>query len=92
VTVHNLFVYQDRHVKEETEDQPTTMNAFELISLNQALNLENLFEAKKVRYDSAVLLHGQCYVSIFYYILVNSTIFWKLQIYNDPTVKQLTGV
>ena len=52
-------------MKEETEDQPTTMNAFELISLNQALNLENLFEAKKVRYDSAVLLHGQCYVSIF---------------------------
>jgi hypothetical protein len=39
-------------VKEETEDQPTTMNAFELISLNQALNLENLFEAKKVRYGS----------------------------------------
>lgn len=41
-------------MKEETEDQPTTMNAFELISLNQALNLENLFEAKKVRYCSAV--------------------------------------
>jgi hypothetical protein len=43
-------------VKEETEDQPTTMNAFELISLNQGLNLENFFEAKKVRYDSAVFL------------------------------------
>jgi hypothetical protein len=41
--------YQDQHVKEETEDQPTSMNAFELISLNQALNLDNLFEAKKVR-------------------------------------------
>jgi len=59
VTVHNLFVYQDRHVKEETEDQPTTMNAFELISLNQALNLENLFEAKK-EYKRETRFTSQC--------------------------------
>lgn len=39
-------------MKEETEDQPTSMNAFELISLNQALNLENLFEAKEVSHSS----------------------------------------
>jgi hypothetical protein len=43
-------------VKEETEDQPTSMNAFELISLNQALNLENLFEAKEVSHSSPVFL------------------------------------
>jgi hypothetical protein len=42
-------------VKEETEDQPTSMNAFELISLNQGLNLDNLFEAKKVRNTSVFL-------------------------------------
>jgi hypothetical protein len=36
-------------VKEETELKPTSMNAFELISLNQGLNLDNLFEAKEVR-------------------------------------------
>jgi len=41
-------------VKEETEDQPTSMNAFELISLNQALNLENLFKAKEVSHSSPV--------------------------------------
>lgn len=47
-------------MKEETEDQPTSMNAFELISLNQALNLENLFEAKEVSHSSPVSLHCQC--------------------------------
>uniref|UniRef100_A0A0D9VTE5 non-specific serine/threonine protein kinase n=1 Tax=Leersia perrieri TaxID=77586 RepID=A0A0D9VTE5_9ORYZ len=47
---------EDRHVKEETEDQPTLMNAFELISLNEALNLDNLFEAKKV-FQVAPSLH-----------------------------------
>jgi hypothetical protein len=41
-------------VKEETEDQPTSMNAFELISLNEGLNLDNLFEAK-VRNTSVFL-------------------------------------
>ncbi|KAG2552347.1 hypothetical protein PVAP13_9KG423500 [Panicum virgatum] len=50
---------EDRHVKEETEDQPTTMNAFELISLNQALNLENLFEAKK-EYKRETRFTSQC--------------------------------
>ncbi|KAM3228856.1 hypothetical protein ACQJBY_060045 [Aegilops geniculata] len=38
---------EDQHVKEETEHKPTSMNAFELISLNQGLNLDNLFEAKE---------------------------------------------
>ncbi|BAS83926.1 Os03g0319400, partial [Oryza sativa Japonica Group] len=50
---------EDRHVKEETEDQPTSMNAFELISLNQALNLDNLFEAKK-EYKRETRFTSQC--------------------------------
>ncbi|PWZ55779.1 CBL-interacting protein kinase 31 [Zea mays] len=50
---------EDRHVKEETEDQPTSMNAFELISLNQALNLENLFEAKE-EYKRETRFTSQC--------------------------------
>ncbi|GJN08029.1 hypothetical protein PR202_ga25914 [Eleusine coracana subsp. coracana] len=50
---------EDQHVKEETEDQPTSMNAFELISLNQALNLDNLFEAKK-EYRRETRFTSQC--------------------------------
>ncbi|KAK7306823.1 hypothetical protein VNO77_44782 [Canavalia gladiata] len=33
------------HVKEKKEEQPTSMNAFELISLSKGLNLENLLDA-----------------------------------------------
>jgi hypothetical protein len=43
-------------VKVESEDQPTSMNALELISLNLALNLDNLFEAKEVSHNSPVFL------------------------------------
>ncbi|XP_027344448.1 CBL-interacting serine/threonine-protein kinase 3-like [Abrus precatorius] len=32
------------HVKEKKEEQPTSMNAFELISLSKGLNLENLLD------------------------------------------------
>ncbi|KAI5064970.1 hypothetical protein GOP47_0019665 [Adiantum capillus-veneris] len=34
-------------VKEEKENKPVTMNAFELISMSQGLNLSNLFEKQK---------------------------------------------
>lgn len=51
--MHVLIIYQDQHVKEETEHKPTSMNAFELISLNQGLNLDNLFEAKEVRTENS---------------------------------------
>lgn len=33
---------------EETEGQPASMNAFELISMNKGLNLDNFFESDKV--------------------------------------------
>jgi len=38
---------QVHNVREE-EDQPTPMNAFELISLSKGLNLENLFDVDQV--------------------------------------------
>jgi len=36
------------HNVREKEDQPTPMNAFELISLSKGLNLENLFDVDQV--------------------------------------------
>ena len=39
---------------EKKEEEPVALNAFELISLNQALNLENLFKAKEVSHSSPV--------------------------------------
>lgn len=36
------------HNVREKEDQPTPMNAFELISLSEGLNLENLFDVDQV--------------------------------------------
>nr|KJB35622.1 hypothetical protein B456_006G121600 [Gossypium raimondii] len=41
---------EEHHVMEkrkEEEEQPTTMNAFELISMSKGLNLENLFDAEQ---------------------------------------------
>ena len=34
---------------EEIDGQPASMNAFELISMNKGLNLDNFFESDKVR-------------------------------------------
>lgn len=33
---------------EKKEEQPTAMNAFELISMSKGLNLENLFDIEQV--------------------------------------------
>ena len=41
--------FQELLVTEEMEGQPTSMNAFELISMSKGLNLENFFESDKVR-------------------------------------------
>nr|AIZ68216.1 CBL-interacting protein kinase 32 isoform X3 [Albuca bracteata] len=38
---------EENHVKEEKEDQPTAMNAFELISMSKGLNLGNLFDTEQ---------------------------------------------
>ncbi|GER41050.1 CBL-interacting protein kinase [Striga asiatica] len=38
---------EEYHVKEKKEEQPTAMNAFELISMSKGLNLENLFDAEQ---------------------------------------------
>jgi len=43
-----LFLFQENHVKEEKEEQPTAMNAFELISMSKGLNLGNLFDTEQV--------------------------------------------
>lgn len=39
---------QEHHVTEKKEEQPTPMNAFELISMSKGLNLENLFDIEQV--------------------------------------------
>ncbi|XP_037495424.1 CBL-interacting serine/threonine-protein kinase 3 isoform X1 [Jatropha curcas] len=39
---------EEHHVTEKKEEQPTAMNAFELISMSKGLNLGNLFDAEQV--------------------------------------------
>ncbi|GAB4859284.1 CBL-interacting serine/threonine-protein kinase 3 [Ancistrocladus abbreviatus] len=48
---------EEHHVTEKKEEQPTSMNAFELIAMSKGLNLENLFDAdqgfkKETRFTS----------------------------------------
>ncbi|KAF7815531.1 CBL-interacting serine/threonine-protein kinase 3 [Senna tora] len=38
---------EEHHVTEKKEEQPTAMNAFELISMSKGLNLENLFDPEQ---------------------------------------------
>jgi 5'-AMP-activated protein kinase catalytic alpha subunit len=38
---------EEYHVTEKREQQPTAMNAFELISMSKGLNLENLFDVEQ---------------------------------------------
>ncbi|MQM20975.1 hypothetical protein Taro_054004 [Colocasia esculenta] len=38
---------EEHHVTEKREEQPTAMNAFELISMSKGLNLGNLFDAEQ---------------------------------------------
>ncbi|CAN6840574.1 unnamed protein product [Brassica oleracea] len=38
---------EEHHVTEKKEEQPTSMNAFELISMSRALDLGNLFEGEE---------------------------------------------
>ncbi|XP_010420969.1 PREDICTED: CBL-interacting serine/threonine-protein kinase 26-like isoform X1 [Camelina sativa] len=38
---------EEHHVREKKEEQPTPMNAFELISMSRALDLGNLFEEEQ---------------------------------------------
>lgn len=49
IKLMELYIFQEHHVTEETEGQPASMNAFELISMNKGLNLDNFFESDKVR-------------------------------------------
>jgi 5'-AMP-activated protein kinase catalytic alpha subunit len=46
-------------VTEEMEGQPTSMNAFELISMNKGLNLENFFESDK-KYKRETRFASEC--------------------------------
>ena len=41
------YMKQEHHVTEKKEEQPTSMNAFELISMSRALDLGNLFEEEE---------------------------------------------
>jgi len=47
--MNGVMHFQELLVTEEMEGQPTSMNAFELISMSKGLNLENFFESDKVR-------------------------------------------
>lgn len=47
--INGSVIYeQEHHVTEKKEEQPTSMNAFELISMSRALDLGNLFEEEEV--------------------------------------------
>lgn len=50
---------EEKLVKEDMEGQPASMNAFELISLNRGLNLDNLFETDK-KYKREKRFTSQC--------------------------------
>ena len=54
-------------MKEEMEGQPASMNAFELISLNRGLNLENLFETDKVRSLLRHCISRVCLQYLYFY-------------------------
>ncbi|RLN34794.1 CBL-interacting protein kinase 31-like [Panicum miliaceum] len=58
--VHAAFGYSEELlVTEEMEGQPTSMNAFELISMNKGLNLENFFESDK-KYKRETRFASEC--------------------------------
>lgn len=50
-------IQQDLHVTEKREEQPTAMNAFELISMSRGLRLDNLFDAEKVGFVLFNFMH-----------------------------------
>ncbi|KAJ1292498.1 hypothetical protein BS78_02G396000 [Paspalum vaginatum] len=50
---------EEHHVIEEMEGQPASMNAFEFISMNKGLNLENFFESDK-KYIRETRFASQC--------------------------------
>ncbi|PHU17886.1 CBL-interacting protein kinase 33 [Capsicum chinense] len=43
---------EEYHVTEKREEKPTSMNAFELISLSQGLNLGNLFDKQRFKRET----------------------------------------
>ncbi|KAK9018071.1 hypothetical protein V6N11_001056 [Hibiscus sabdariffa] len=45
-------VFKDSEVTEKREEKPTPMNAFELISMSEGLNLGNLFDAEQMRLEN----------------------------------------
>lgn len=47
----SLTQQQEHHVTEKKEEQPTPMNAFELISMSKGLNLGNLFDEQVTDHD-----------------------------------------
>ncbi|XP_066398350.1 CBL-interacting protein kinase 31-like isoform X2 [Miscanthus floridulus] len=50
---------EEHHVIEEIDGQPASMNAFELISMNKGLNLDNFFESDK-KYKRETRFTSQC--------------------------------
>ncbi|KAG2647688.1 CBL-interacting protein kinase 3-like isoform X1 [Panicum virgatum] len=57
--VHAAFGDSEELVTEEMEGQPTSMNAFELISMSKGLNLENFFESDK-KYKRETRFASEC--------------------------------
>ena len=59
------YIFQEHHVIEEIEGQPASMNAFELISMNKGLNLDNFFESDKVRIFQFQLQKCVSWISLY---------------------------
>lgn len=51
MVLFSLTQQQEHHVTEKKEEQPTPMNAFELISMSKGLNLGNLFDEQVTDYE-----------------------------------------
>lgn len=56
----SLTQQQEHHVTEKKEEQPTPMNAFELISMSKGLNLGNLFDEQVTDFSNFCLFFAWC--------------------------------
>ncbi|OMO77941.1 hypothetical protein COLO4_24926 [Corchorus olitorius] len=51
---------EEHHVMEKKEEQPTAMNAFELISMSKGLNLGNLFDSEQQGFKRETRFTSKC--------------------------------
>lgn len=67
------FLLQEHHVKEK-EEQPTMMNAFELISMSKGLDLGNLFDVEQV-----LIWNSFRWCCITFIQLMTASCFWCIR-------------